>query len=227
MTATREQIRSALSEPECAEEVSRAGESQPCDKPAVAVRDHETGVYPVCAYHSRRPMVPLADVAGLLADDLPDPDEPGVGESWTPLHEPRRGAPEVMCTSCGSADPRVEKVARAFYEYDGYTTDWAWIATDPGSDYMRYAEAAVAALGEPDGFIVTALHPVRFFPAVLTDYDAARRIAAMVAETTSGTGVYEIRLITPASLSLDRGDGQTHHVTKGADGCTGPDGGAL
>jgi hypothetical protein len=50
---------------DCAEEVSRTGRSQPCEKPAVAVRlDPQEGTpYPVCAYHaSRGHMVPLADL---------------------------------------------------------------------------------------------------------------------------------------------------------------------
>lgn len=49
---------------ECCEEVTRRGESQPCDKPAVAVRRDPTngGIYPVCVYHTRADMVPLAVV---------------------------------------------------------------------------------------------------------------------------------------------------------------------
>ncbi len=46
----------------CAEGVTRRGEYQPCGKTAVALRyDPETGdPYPVCAYHARSDMVPLA-----------------------------------------------------------------------------------------------------------------------------------------------------------------------
>ncbi len=44
----------------CAEEVSRAGIAQPCDRPVAAARDVGDGPYPVCAYHARAPMVPLA-----------------------------------------------------------------------------------------------------------------------------------------------------------------------
>lgn len=47
---------------ECHEDVTRQGESQPCNKVSVAVRcDPEGGEpYPVCAYHaSRGGMVPL------------------------------------------------------------------------------------------------------------------------------------------------------------------------
>jgi hypothetical protein len=60
---------------ECTEGVTRKGEFQPCDKPAVAVRmDPEYGSpYPVCAYHARGAMVPLAV---LLADRLPQDARP-------------------------------------------------------------------------------------------------------------------------------------------------------
>jgi len=47
---------------ECYEEVIRLGHVQPCWKPAVALRNHPEGPYPVCAYHSCREMVPLAVV---------------------------------------------------------------------------------------------------------------------------------------------------------------------
>lgn len=48
----------------CHEEVSRGGWVRPCEKPAVAARvDPEEGHgYPVCAYHARGRMVPLAEV---------------------------------------------------------------------------------------------------------------------------------------------------------------------
>jgi hypothetical protein len=51
----------------CHEDVTRKGESRPCEKVAVAVRiDPEDGSpYPVCAFHARAEMVSLAD---LLAD---------------------------------------------------------------------------------------------------------------------------------------------------------------
>jgi len=47
---------------ECHEEVTRRGELQPCDRPAVAMRlDFDGGdPYPVCAGHTRSPMVTLA-----------------------------------------------------------------------------------------------------------------------------------------------------------------------
>jgi hypothetical protein len=54
----------------CCAEVSRGGESQPCDKTAVAVTidAEDQHWWPVCAYHTRgRYMVPLTD---LLAADL-------------------------------------------------------------------------------------------------------------------------------------------------------------
>ena len=49
---------------ECGEGVTRRGEFQPCDKPAVAVRigPEEGEPYPVCAHHARAVMVPLADL---------------------------------------------------------------------------------------------------------------------------------------------------------------------
>jgi len=49
----------------CCAEVSRGGESQPCDKTAVAVTidPEDEHWWPVCAHHSRgRRMVPLADL---------------------------------------------------------------------------------------------------------------------------------------------------------------------
>jgi hypothetical protein len=55
-------LKYALSFPSrCCEEVTRASECQPCDKPAVAVRRDPAGgdSYPVCAYHARGEMVPL------------------------------------------------------------------------------------------------------------------------------------------------------------------------
>lgn len=54
----------AASYPTCSEGVTRRGEYQPCDKTTVAVRyDPEDGSpYPVCAYHARADMVPLAKI---------------------------------------------------------------------------------------------------------------------------------------------------------------------
>lgn len=52
----------------CCAEVSRNGESQPCDKVAVAVALQADGYedncwWPVCPFHTRgRKMVPLADL---------------------------------------------------------------------------------------------------------------------------------------------------------------------
>lgn len=55
----------------CAEDVTRRGLSQPCDKPAVALRIDPTGgnPYPVCAYHTRGPgsIILLRDVPETLA----------------------------------------------------------------------------------------------------------------------------------------------------------------
>lgn len=49
---------------QCHEEVIRGGTVQPCNFTAVAVRlDPTEGTpYPVCGYHARAPMVPLADL---------------------------------------------------------------------------------------------------------------------------------------------------------------------
>lgn len=50
---------------ECTEGVTRKGEFQPCDKPAVAARrdPEEGGWYPVCSHHARGSlMVPLAEL---------------------------------------------------------------------------------------------------------------------------------------------------------------------
>ncbi len=49
----------------CHEDVSRKGLSQPCFKPAVAVRvdpEESSDAYPVCAYHARGRMVLLAEI---------------------------------------------------------------------------------------------------------------------------------------------------------------------
>jgi len=46
----------------CDEEVTRLGHLVPCEKPAVAVRNHPEGPYPVCSYHACREMVSLAEV---------------------------------------------------------------------------------------------------------------------------------------------------------------------
>lgn len=56
----------------CCAEVSRNGESQPCDKTAVAVAvgsDEESDLHwwPVCPHHSRgRQMVPLSHVVSAI-----------------------------------------------------------------------------------------------------------------------------------------------------------------
>ena len=64
---TYDEITAALRSPwECTEDVTRKGESQPCEKPAVALRIDPTegDPYPVCIYHTRAPMVPLDRVKG-------------------------------------------------------------------------------------------------------------------------------------------------------------------
>jgi hypothetical protein len=67
----------------CDEGVTRQGEFQPCEKTAVAVRlDPEEGSpYPVCAYHARGDMVPLAE---LLDEDqeLSEDDREFVNEAF-------------------------------------------------------------------------------------------------------------------------------------------------
>jgi len=49
----------------CDEGVTRKGEFVPCEKVAVAVRLAGGLPYPVCAYHARGEMVPLAELLGL------------------------------------------------------------------------------------------------------------------------------------------------------------------
>lgn len=53
----------------CHEDVTRKGESQPCEKTAVAVRidPQERDPYPVCAFHARGEMVPLTDLIAALS----------------------------------------------------------------------------------------------------------------------------------------------------------------
>lgn len=49
----------------CHEEVIRRSEAMPCGKTAVAVRlDVDGRGYPVCARHTRGPMLPLSVVIG-------------------------------------------------------------------------------------------------------------------------------------------------------------------
>jgi hypothetical protein len=57
----------------CTEGVSRRGEFQPCDKPAVAARyDPEDGdPYPVCARHARGDMVTLPYLIAALREATP------------------------------------------------------------------------------------------------------------------------------------------------------------
>lgn len=59
---------------ECHEGVSRNGEFQPCDKPAVAERWDERaefpGWYPVCPYHTRGKCRPLMIVRAALESEL-------------------------------------------------------------------------------------------------------------------------------------------------------------
>jgi len=58
---------------ECHEGITRRGVFQPCDLPAVAMRidpDDATSCYPVCKRHVRGPMVPLATIAGDVAEEI-------------------------------------------------------------------------------------------------------------------------------------------------------------
>lgn len=52
----------------CHEDVTRQGESQPCEKVAVAIRidPEDGGPYPVCAYHTRAEMMSLSDILDRL-----------------------------------------------------------------------------------------------------------------------------------------------------------------
>ncbi|OCB45569.1 hypothetical protein A5721_16380 [Mycobacterium vulneris] len=52
----------------CHEEVSRDGQSQPCDRTAVAIRidPEDDSPYPVCAHHTRAQMVSLSDILDRL-----------------------------------------------------------------------------------------------------------------------------------------------------------------
>lgn len=62
---TSEQIMAAVQSPNwCCEGVTRRGEFQPCDKPAVALRmdPEEREPYPVCAFHARGHMVSLSSL---------------------------------------------------------------------------------------------------------------------------------------------------------------------
>lgn len=70
-------IRDAAKYGECHEEVTRRGESEPCDRTAVALRYDPTfgGPYPVCARHARGHMVLLADVVAAVERTLPDGTE--------------------------------------------------------------------------------------------------------------------------------------------------------
>lgn len=60
----------------CNEEVARNGELQACEKTAVAVRrdPHDRNPYPVCGFHARGDMVPLAELFGEEADVSDEPD---------------------------------------------------------------------------------------------------------------------------------------------------------
>lgn len=65
------EMRRALGYPQrCSEEVSRSGNAEPCDKPAVALREDPNygGYYPVCARHARASMVSLEVIVRFLLE---------------------------------------------------------------------------------------------------------------------------------------------------------------
>lgn len=52
----------------CHEDVTRDGESQPCNEVGVAIRidPEDDSPYPVCAKHTRQPMFSLSDILDRL-----------------------------------------------------------------------------------------------------------------------------------------------------------------
>jgi len=84
-------IAAAMDWDECHEAVTRAGEEQPCNKPAVALRrdPQEGNPYPVCGHHARANdphMLTLAD----LRTALDDGDVPVCARCWY-RHQPGAG----------------------------------------------------------------------------------------------------------------------------------------
>lgn len=67
---TDAELRRVTAYGKCHEEVSRKGHAQPCDTPAVAVRldPEDYRPYPVCAYHTRAPMVTLAEIVAAITE---------------------------------------------------------------------------------------------------------------------------------------------------------------
>lgn len=65
------EVRRIMEYGRCHEEVSRGGILQPCDKLAVAVRldPEEHDPYPVCAYHTRGPMMSLPKLLEGIKDE--------------------------------------------------------------------------------------------------------------------------------------------------------------
>lgn len=65
-------LRNALGSPQrCAENVTRKGEEQPCDRTAVALRvepEEPEQCYPVCGYHARADMVTLEQIVRFFLD---------------------------------------------------------------------------------------------------------------------------------------------------------------
>lgn len=57
---------------ECHEEVTRKGELEPCEKPAVAMRidPNEGTPYPVCVKHTRADMVSLQGLRAAIAQEI-------------------------------------------------------------------------------------------------------------------------------------------------------------
>lgn len=85
----------------CTEGVTRRGEYEPCDKPAVAVRlDDEKRPYAVCKHHTRGEMVPLRDLLG-TSDREPGMDH---GVAASTINHVRDVLDEAMDRQHTSAD---------------------------------------------------------------------------------------------------------------------------
>jgi len=85
----------------CHEEVSRKSQLQPCDLTAVALRIDPQGgrPYPVCARHTRKPMVPLVMLLSTVTDKGRAVVESGL--SVRHVHEIETGcSAENPCAEC-------------------------------------------------------------------------------------------------------------------------------
>jgi hypothetical protein len=57
---------------ECTAEVSRKGNTEPCDKPAYAIAFDAEGYWPVCISHARgQALVPLAEILTSTTKETP------------------------------------------------------------------------------------------------------------------------------------------------------------